>query len=51
MADGLAIGVVAGVTPDRWVRTWHERMPESPLTVEALADEQAGPALLERLGQ
>jgi DNA-binding transcriptional LysR family regulator len=49
MADGLVIGVVAGVTPDKWVRTWRERMPDAPLTVEAVADEDAGPALLDRL--
>lgn len=43
--DGLVIGVVAGVTPDKWVRTWHDRMPDAPLRIEAIGDEQAGPAL------
>lgn len=49
MADGLAIGVVAGVTPDKWVRTWRERMPDAPLTIEPMADDEAGAALLDRL--
>ena len=46
---GLVIGVVAGVTPDKWVRTWRDRLPDAPLRVEAVADEQAGPALGETL--
>ncbi|HET6824715.1 MAG TPA: LysR substrate-binding domain-containing protein [Amnibacterium sp.] len=44
-SDGLVIGVVTGVTPDKWVRTWHDRMPDVPLRIEAITDEQAGPAL------
>ena len=44
---GLVIGVVPGVTPDKWVRTWRERMPDVPLRVEAMTDTEAGPALLE----
>ena len=43
--DGLVIGVVAGVTPDKWVRTWHDRMPNAPLRIEAIPDEQAGSRL------
>jgi DNA-binding transcriptional LysR family regulator len=46
---GLVIGVVAGVTPDKWVRTWRDRLPDAPLRVEAVLDEQAGPALGEAL--
>jgi hypothetical protein len=43
--DGLVIGVVAGVTPDKWVRTWHDRMPHAPLLIEPIPDEQAGSRL------
>jgi DNA-binding transcriptional LysR family regulator len=43
--DGLVIGVVAGVTPDKWLRTWRERMPEAALRIEAIADERVGTAL------
>ncbi|MDQ1512693.1 MAG: hypothetical protein QOC59_535, partial [Microbacteriaceae bacterium] len=46
-STGLVIGVVAGVTPDKWVRTWRERMPDVPLRVEPITDAEAGPALLE----
>ncbi len=35
------IGVVAGVTPDRWVRVWHERLPEVPLRIEPVDDPAA----------
>ena len=48
-ADGLVIGVVTGVTPDKWVRTWHDRMADVPLRIAAITDEQAGPALGETL--
>jgi DNA-binding transcriptional LysR family regulator len=47
--DGLVIGVVTGVTPDKWVRTWHDRMPDVPLRIAAITDEQAGQALGETL--
>ncbi|MDH2444515.1 LysR substrate-binding domain-containing protein [Amnibacterium sp. CER49] len=49
MTDGLVVGVVPGVTPDRWVRTWAERMPDAPLRIEALPDDEVGPALLASL--
>ncbi|MCU1474057.1 LysR family substrate-binding domain-containing protein [Amnibacterium sp.] len=42
---GLVIGVVAGVTPDTWVRTWRDRMPDARLRVEPVADEQVQAAL------
>lgn len=45
MTEGLAIGVVLGVTPDKWLRTWHERLPDVPLRVEAITDETAAEAL------
>ena len=47
--DGLVIGVVTGVAPDKWVRTWHDRMPDVPLRIAAITDEQAGTALGETL--
>jgi DNA-binding transcriptional LysR family regulator len=49
VADGLVIGVVAGVTPDKWLRAWRDRMPDVPLRLEALADDAVGAALLESL--
>jgi DNA-binding transcriptional LysR family regulator len=41
----LRVGFVPGVTPDRWARTWAERMPRSPLDLVPLADAD-GVALL-----
>ena len=35
------IGVVAGVTPDRWVRVWHDRLPDVPLRIDAVDDPAA----------
>ncbi|MFD1720724.1 LysR substrate-binding domain-containing protein [Amnibacterium endophyticum] len=34
----LVIGVVAGVTPDRWIRAWRERRSDVPLDVVAVDD-------------
>jgi DNA-binding transcriptional LysR family regulator len=36
--DPFVIGVVPGVTPDRWVRVWRERMLDVPLEVTPVAD-------------
>lgn len=36
--DPFVIGVVTGVTPDRWVRVWRERMPDVPLEIAAVDD-------------
>lgn len=36
--DAFRIAFVAGVSPDKWVRRWRERTPESPLEV-ALVDD------------
>ncbi|MEU8137487.1 LysR substrate-binding domain-containing protein [Streptodolium elevatio] len=37
------LAYVPGVTPAKWVRTWHERLPDVPLElVAATADEAAG---------
>lgn len=38
MPGDLTIGVVVGVTPDRWVRVWAQRMPGTPLRVVAVPD-------------
>ena len=46
MTDGgLRIGVVPGVTPDSWVRTWRERMPRVPLAIRPVPDATAAAAL------
>jgi DNA-binding transcriptional LysR family regulator len=34
--DPFVIGVVTGVTPDRWVRAWRDRMRDVPLEVVAV---------------
>lgn len=34
----LVIGVVPGVTPDKWARVWRERRPDEPLTVVPVED-------------
>jgi DNA-binding transcriptional LysR family regulator len=34
--DPFVIGVVTGVTPDRWVRAWRDRMQDVPLEVVAV---------------
>jgi DNA-binding transcriptional LysR family regulator len=36
--DPFVLGVVPGVTPDRWVRVWRERMPDVPLRVVPVDD-------------
>lgn len=41
------IGVVTGVSPDRWVRAWRDRMPDVPLRIRAVADDAAGAALVD----
>lgn len=38
MPAPFVIGVVTGVTPDRWVRVWRERLPETPLQVVPVDD-------------
>ena len=37
-----------GVTPSKWVRTWHERMPEVPLTLVRVTPEEAERAVRSR---
>jgi DNA-binding transcriptional LysR family regulator len=43
----FVIGVVTGVTPDRWVRVWRERMVDVPLEVAPVDD--VGAALRSRV--
>lgn len=45
MAEALTIGVVTGVTPDKWVRVWRERMPRVPLHVQPVDEDRAVAAL------
>lgn len=45
MPDPLRIGVVPGVVPDRWTRTWRERRPDVPIEVVPLTDATAAAAL------
>ena len=37
MATSVRLIVVPGVTPAKWVRVWHERLPDVPLEVEPVA--------------
>ncbi|NTW42763.1 MAG: LysR family transcriptional regulator [Cellulomonadaceae bacterium] len=41
------LAVVPGAQPQRWVRTWHERLPDVPLELVHLAAADAADALLE----
>lgn len=34
----LRVAMVAGVTPDKWVRRWRERFPDEPLEVHVVDD-------------
>ncbi|GAA4740146.1 LysR substrate-binding domain-containing protein [Amnibacterium soli] len=47
MAEPFVIGVVAGVTPDRWVRAWRDRMQDVPL--EVVPVERPADALRDRV--
>ena len=38
MPAPFVIGVVPGVTPDRWVRVWRDRQPDVPLQVVPVED-------------
>ncbi|MDT0439882.1 MULTISPECIES: LysR family transcriptional regulator substrate-binding protein [Streptomyces] len=35
------LAYVPGVTPAKWVRVWHERLPDVPLTLHAVPDAEA----------
>ena len=45
MTGALTIGVVVGVTPDKWVRVWRERMADVPLRIVPVEAEDAATAL------
>jgi DNA-binding transcriptional LysR family regulator len=45
VVQALEIGVVPGVSADKWVRVWRERMPDVPLTVVAVEEGEALAAL------
>jgi DNA-binding transcriptional LysR family regulator len=45
VAEALEIGVVPGVSADKWIRVWRERMPDVPLTVVAVDEGAALEAL------
>jgi DNA-binding transcriptional LysR family regulator len=45
VAEALEIGVVPGVSADKWIRVWRERMPDVPLTVVAVGEGDALAAL------
>lgn len=37
---GLRVAFVPGVTPDKWARTWAERMPRDPLELAQVAESE-----------
>ncbi|BDZ47436.1 LysR family transcriptional regulator substrate-binding protein [Naasia aerilata] len=45
MAESFTIGVVTGVSADKWIRVWRERMPDVPLSVLAVEEGAALEAL------
>ena len=40
------LAYVPGVTPDKWVRIWNERLPDVPLSLTQVSPAEAGGALL-----
>lgn len=45
MTEALTVGVVPGVSADKWTRIWQERLPEVPLRILQLAEDEATEAL------
>jgi DNA-binding transcriptional LysR family regulator len=41
MTDPFRVEFVPGVTPDKWVRVWGQRLPDSPLEVAPVDDDDA----------
>jgi DNA-binding transcriptional LysR family regulator len=41
MTDAFRIEFVPGVTPDKWLRVWARRMPDSPLEANPVDDQDA----------
>jgi len=47
VSSPFRVAFVAGVSPDKWVRRWRERMPEEPIELALVEDEQQVAALHE----
>lgn len=47
-APPFRLAYVPGVTPGKWVRTWHERYPDAPLTLSQVPAAEAADLLRER---
>ncbi|HEY8590477.1 MAG TPA: LysR family transcriptional regulator substrate-binding protein [Naasia sp.] len=45
MAEAFTVGVVRGVSADKWARVWRERMPDVPLEIVAVDEGGAVEAL------
>ncbi|MEV5490811.1 LysR family substrate-binding domain-containing protein [Streptomyces bobili] len=46
-SPSFRLAYVPGVTPAKWARTWHERLPDVPLTLLQVTPAEAADALLE----
>ncbi|MEU9666178.1 LysR family substrate-binding domain-containing protein [Streptomyces bobili] len=46
-SPSFRLAYVPGVTPAKWARTWHERLPDTPLTLLQLTPAEAADALRE----
>lgn len=40
MSSAFRVAFVAGVSPDKWVRRWRERLPHDPLELELVDDDR-----------
>ncbi|MDW4573784.1 LysR family substrate-binding domain-containing protein [Microbacterium sp. M3] len=47
MPASFTLGAIAGATPGKWIDTWNERMPRTPLTLVPLAFADERRALLD----
>jgi DNA-binding transcriptional LysR family regulator len=45
MTEVLTVGVVPGVSADKWTRIWQERLPDVPLRIVQLPEDEAAAAL------
>ncbi|MEV5431752.1 LysR family transcriptional regulator substrate-binding protein [Streptomyces sp. NPDC052701] len=46
VSPSFRLAYVPGVTPDKWVRIWHERLPDVPLVLEQVPAAEACDSLL-----
>ncbi|MDD9205402.1 LysR substrate-binding domain-containing protein, partial [Georgenia sp. 10Sc9-8] len=46
MAEPFRVRFVPGITPDKWLRTWAERMPASPVEAIPVDDAEQRSVLL-----